>query len=219
MRSAETAVHRFATAMPIAVEPVAETSGIAPIARQAVRPTVARSPMSREKIAGSAPVVATDALRDLGHGDRGERRFLRRLPDGRIATDRGQGRVPRPDRNRKIKCGNDGDDAKRMPLLHQAMVRPFRLNRQAIKHPRLADGEVADVDHLLHFAFAFREDLARLERDEVAQIALLLAQSVAELPDGFSAHRPGRGSPFRESFLGAADHLFVIVRRCGAKFA
>ncbi len=62
-----------------------------------------------------------------------------------------------------------------MPLLHQAMARPFGLNRQAIKHPRLADGEVADVDHLLHLAFAFSEDLARLERNEFAQIALLLA--------------------------------------------
>jgi hypothetical protein len=37
-----------------------------------------------------------------------------------------------------------------MPLLHQAMARPFGLNGQAIKHPRLANGEVADIDHLLH---------------------------------------------------------------------
>jgi hypothetical protein len=31
----------------------------------------------------------------------------------------------------------------------------------------LADGEVADVDHFLHFAFALGENLARFERDEL----------------------------------------------------
>ncbi len=76
-----------------------------------------------------------------------------------------------------------------MPLLHQAMVRALGLNRQAVKHARLTDGEVADVDHLLHFAFAFGENLARLERDEFAEIVLLLAQGVAELADGFAADR------------------------------
>ena len=53
----------------------------------------------------------------------------------------------------------------------------------------MADREVADVDHLLHFAFAFGEDLARLERDEFAEVVLLLAQGVAELADGFAADR------------------------------
>ena len=47
----------------------------------------------------------------------------------------------------------------------------------------MADGEIADVDHFLHFAFALSENLARLERDEFAEIFLLLAQSVAELAD------------------------------------
>ena len=61
----------------------------------------------------------------------------------------------------KLKAEMTADHAERMPLLHQAMIRPFRLNRQAVKHARLADGEIADVDHLLHFAFAFGDDLAR----------------------------------------------------------
>ena len=83
----------------------------------------------------------------------------------------------------------------------------------------MADGEVADVDHLLHFAFAFGDNLAGLERDEFAEVAFLLAQSVAELPDGFAAHRPGRDAPFGEGLLRAADYLFIIVRRRRAKFA
>ena len=90
-----------------------------------------------------------------------------------------------------------------MPLLHQAMIRALRLNRQAVKHARLADGEIADVDHLLHLAFALGENLARLERDEFAEIFLLLAQSVAELADGFAAHRAGRDAPFLERLLSA----------------
>ena len=61
--------------------------------------------------------------------------------------------------------------------------------------------------------------LPDLERNEFAEIVLLLAQSVAELADGFAAHRAGRDAPFHESFLRAADHLFVILRRGGAEFA
>ena len=57
-----------------------------------------------------------------------------------------------------------------MPLLHQTVAWPFRLNRQAIKHPRLTDCEIADVDHLLHFAFALRDNFAGLERHELAEL-------------------------------------------------
>ncbi len=60
----------------------------------------------------------------------------------------------------KLKARDDRDEAERMPLLHQAMVGALGLDGQAVKHPRLADGEIADVDHLLHFAFAFGNDFA-----------------------------------------------------------
>ena len=61
----------------------------------------------------------------------------------------------------KLNAVNDCDDAKRMPLFHQTVIRPLRLNRQAVKHSRLADGEIADIDHLLHFAFALSYDFSR----------------------------------------------------------
>ena len=59
--------------------------------------------------------------------------------------------------------------------------------------------------------------LPDLERDELAEIGLLLAQSVAELADGFAANRPGRGAPFHERFLRAARSPCrnPPPRRCG----
>ncbi len=54
------------------------------------------------------------------------------------------------------------DRAERVPLLHHAMVRPLARDGQAVKLPRKSDSEVADVDHLLYFAKAFLDDLARL---------------------------------------------------------
>ncbi len=62
-----------------------------------------------------------------------------------------------------------------MPLLHQAVTRPFRLNRQAIKHARLTNREIADVDHLLHFAFAFGDNFPGLEGNELPEIMFKIA--------------------------------------------
>src|SRR5438132_1590364 len=143
--------------------------------------------------------------------NRSQRSFFGRLPNCCVATNRGEGGVPRPDRDRKIKRCNDGDEPERMPLLHQTMARPFRLNRKAVKHPRLADGEVADVDHLLHFAFAFSDDLAGLERDELTELVFQLAERVSQTSNGVAADWAGRSSPLFECFLRARDRRLVIV--------
>ena len=50
------------------------------------------------------------------------------------------------------------------------MTRPLRLDREAIEHPGLTDGEIADIDHLLHLAFAFGDDFSRLERHELTEL-------------------------------------------------
>ena len=147
---------------------------------QAFARPIGPSPMSKAENRRIGAGFAADALGNFRHRDRGERRFFRRLPNRRVAADGGQRGVPRPDRDRKIEGGDHGDHTERMPLLHQAVARPFRLNRQAVKHARLADGEIADVDHLLHFAFALGDDLAGLERDELAEFGFEFAQRVAE---------------------------------------
>ena len=43
----------------------------------------------------------------------------------------------------------------------------------AVEHARLADREVGDVDHLLHFAVALGLDLAHLERHQAAEVVLV----------------------------------------------
>ncbi len=66
-----------------------------------------------------------------------------------------------------------------MPLLVHAVLRPLRVHGEAVEHARLADGEIGDVDHLLHFAQALGLDLAVLERDQRAEVFLRRAQRVA----------------------------------------
>ena len=60
---------------------------------------------------------------------------------------------------------------------------------EAVELARQADGEVADVDHLLHFAEAFGDDLAGLERDQPAEIVLGGAQLLAEQAHELAAAR------------------------------
>jgi len=57
------------------------------------------------------------ALEQRLHRNRGQWRFLGRLPDERVAADKGEGRVPRPDGDRKVEGSDDPGDAERMPGL------------------------------------------------------------------------------------------------------
>ena len=108
---------------------------------------------------------------------------------------RGEHRVPRPDGDREVERRDDADDAERMPLLVHPVRGALGVHRLAVEHPRLADGEVGDVDHLLHFAVAFGLDLAVLERDERAERVLVLAQQVAEAAHHLAAPRRGHVAP------------------------
>ena len=63
-----------------------------------------------------------------------------------------------------------------MPLLIHAVLRPFRMHGFTVQHARLADREVADVDHLLHFAQCFALDLADLQLHQSREICFMGAQ-------------------------------------------
>jgi hypothetical protein len=54
----------------------------------------------------------------------------------------------------------------------------------AVQHARLADREIRDVDHLLHFAVAFGLDLAGFQRHQAAERALMGAQLFADQAHG-----------------------------------
>ena len=98
-------------------------------------------------------------------GQRGERRLVGRLPDHRVAGDEGEGGVPRPHGDGEVERRDDGARAHRVPRLHQPVAGPLAGDRQAVQLPGEADGEVADVDHLLDLAAALGADLAGLDRD------------------------------------------------------
>ena len=135
------------------------------------------------------------AVAEVLHRDRAERGPLRRLPEDRVTADGGDGRVPRPHRDREVEGGDDADRAERVPLLHHPVPRPLRRDGQAVELAAETDREVADVDHLLHLAQALAPDLAHLERDELAERLLVLPEQRAELADhvaprGRRSHAP-----------------------------
>ena len=81
-------------------------------------------------------------------------------------------------------------------MFHQTVVPSLRLNSKTVEHARLPDGEVADVDHLLHFTFTFGQNFARLEGDELTKLVFELAKGISQTPDGIAADRSGCDSPF-----------------------
>ncbi len=74
-----------------------------------------------------------------------------------------------------------------------------------------AGGEGADVDHLLHLAETFGEDLAGLDGDEAAKGFAFGAKFFGEEADEFSAARRGDGAPLEEGCVGGGDSF---GRRC-----
>ena len=108
------------------------------------------------------------ALQQMMGGQRRDRRLFRRLPNERIAAHQRQGGVPRPHRHWKIKGADDAHRPDGMPGFHHAMAGAFRRDGQAVKLARQADRKVADVDHLLHFAQAFLQNLAAFQGNERA---------------------------------------------------
>ena len=54
----------------------------------------------------------------------------------------------------------------------EPVLRTLRTDGQTMKLAGETDGEVADVDHLLHFTFALGDQLARLHCDEFTELGL-----------------------------------------------
>jgi hypothetical protein len=84
---------------------------------------------------------------------------------------------------------------------------------EAVELAREADGKIADVDHLLHFAEPFLQDLAGLDRDEAAEFGLVRAQRFAEQPHQLAAPRRGHDAPSEKSLLRRVDGTRDIARR------
>ena len=75
------------------------------------------------------------------------------------------------------------------------MPGPLAWHGEPIKLSRKPNGEVADVDHLLHFAERFLGNLPRFPRHQSSQIILLFAERHPEPADQFAAMRSGDDAP------------------------
>ena len=104
----------------------------------------------------------------------------------------------------KLKAEMTPHGAERMPGLGHAMAGALGGDGEAVQLPRQADGEIADVDHLLHFAEALGDDLADLERHQRAERLLRGAQFLAQQAHELAA--PGRGNlaPGEKGVVGAS---------------
>ena len=185
-----------ATARPIRVEPVADTSATRGIGHQRL------ADLGPPSTSALSAVGRPDPSGGLGQqrlaGQRGQQGLLRRLPDHGVTADQGERGVPRPHRHREVEGADHADHAERVPLLHHPVAGALGGDGEAEQLPRLADGEVADVDHLLHLAQALGADLARLDRHQRAEVLLVLAQQVAEHAHQLAADRAGDQAPGRE---------------------
>ena len=119
----------------------------------------------------------------------------------------------------KLNARDDADEAERMPLLVHAVAGALGVHGQAVQLARQADGEVADVDHLLHFAVAFGLGLAHLQRDQRTQRVLVRAQRVGAQADRLAAARRRRRAPDLERGLRALDDGVVVGLRRGLDLA
>ncbi len=93
------------------------------------------------------------------------------------------------------------------------MVRALGSDGQPVKLAREADGKIADVDHLLHFALPFGDDFAGFKRNEHAQILFGVTQGVAKLANDFAAFGRWDRLPFFERGSGTRGGAFVLFSR------
>ncbi|MNZ61401.1 hypothetical protein D3C78_794970 [compost metagenome] len=138
-------------------------------------------------------------------GEGGQRGLLRRLPHHGVAADQRQGGVPRPHGDREVEGADHADHAQRVPGLAHVVARALGGDGQAVQLARQADGEVADVDHFLHFAQAFLGDLAGFPGHQLGQLGLVGAQHFAEQAHQFAAARRRYAAPGLEGLLGGGN--------------
>ena len=154
---------------------------------------------------GVVPNFFAGAFEEGLCGEGGERGFLGGLPDDGVAADERERSVPAPDGDGEVEGGDDAGDAERVPGLHHAMIGAFGRDGETSELAREAGGEGADVDHLLHFAEAFGEDLAGFEGDEAAEGVDVGAELFAEETDELAAFRRGDVAPGFEGFVGGGE--------------
>ena len=101
----------------------------------------------------------------------------------------------------------------RMPGLHHAVAGPLGGDGEAVELARQADGEVADVDHLLHLAQALLRGSCRPRSVTRRPSACLVrAQLLAEQADQLAALRRRHQAPGEERGVGGGDRGSRLLR-------
>ena len=96
------------------------------------------------------------------------------------------------------------------------MPRSFGRHRATFELAREPHGEVADVDHLLHFAQSLGADLAHLDGDEVGERLLMLLDQLPPALDDRAAQWRWHGAPGEERRVRGVDCGGDIGGRCPA---
>ena len=85
------------------------------------------------------------------------------------------------------------------------------MQRQAVKHARLTDREVGDVDGFLHFAQTLLEDLAHFPGHDLAKRILVLAELLANLAHELTPRRGRQLAPAQIGLMRRRRDLLVVV--------
>ncbi len=203
------AATRGPTCWPIRTEPVADSSAIR--GSSTSRSPSSRPPRIRPLTAGGAPTSAAARLDQRLAGQGRQRGQLRRLPHHRVPAHQRYRGVPCPHRHREVERGDHARPHRADARSRPADARALGGDGAAVELARQADGELADVDHLLHFAQRLGGDLADLDRHQRGQVVLVLGEQLAEPGHQRAAHR-GRGAPpRRKRFGGIGDRLFGLL--------
>ncbi len=187
---------RGPTCLPIRTDPVADTSATRGSSTSS-SPT-SRPPRISRLTRGRCADIGAGPLDQRLAGDRGQRGELGGLPHHGVAAHQRDRGVPRPHRDREVEGGDDADHTQRVPGFHQPVPGPLGGDGAAVQLTRQPDGEVADVDHLLHLAEGLGGDLARLDGHQRRQIGLVRAQQLAQARHQLAAHRRRGGAPRRK---------------------
>eukprot|EP00047_Mylnosiga_fluctuans_P013855 m.33831 g.33831 ORF g.33831 m.33831 type:complete len:546 (+) comp5145_c1_seq1:34-1671(+) len=164
---------------------------------------------------GAGQVVRLEDLADdVGDSDGAQRRRWGPLPQVHVAANKADGVVPAKDSNREVEGGDDADQPEGIPVLQQVVAGALGRDDLARERAGQADSEVADVDILLHFALALSQNLAHLQRDQLAERLLLLAERVADLADNLATLGSRDLRPDLVRLARCSDRRSVVL--CGA---
>ena len=97
-----------------------------------------------------------------------------------------------------------------MPLLIETVAGPLGLRGHAVKLSRKSEGEICDIDHLLHLAQPFLINFPRLKTDQCPEILLVRTQCLGDFTNHQTALRSRYQTPAQKGRFRTLYSLFVI---------